>query len=67
MIQRINRALLALEAPHRLIVVNRNDQAVAQTSRLLQISDMAGMQDVKTTVGHYHAFIVCPGILHGEQ
>ena len=50
--ERIDRARLALEPPHRLVVVHGNDQSVTEALRFFEIGHVTGMQDIEATVRH---------------
>ena len=50
--QWLNRAGVALEAAHRGVVVDGDDEPIAEGAGLLQIGDVAGMEQVESAVGH---------------
>jgi hypothetical protein len=49
-----NRPLLTLQGPHRLIVVDRDDQHIGFLCRGLEIADVPDVQDVEAAVGERH-------------
>src|SRR5690606_10902783 len=62
--ERHDRPLRSLETAHGFISVDRDDQAVAQRARFLQVGDVAGMQDVEAAIGHHHALAALACVAH---
>ncbi|CUU16974.1 hypothetical protein CDS [Bradyrhizobium sp.] len=54
----LNRAIGALQPPHRGIAVEADDQAIAGSARRGQHLDVAGMQDVKAAIGEADAQVL---------
>ena len=51
-----NRPSLAFQDSDLLIRIDTDHQKVAQRPRILEISDMTDVQDIKTTIGKYDPF-----------
>ena len=65
--QVVDRTRVALQAPHRGVVVHRHHQPVAQGAGLFQIIDVTGMEDVETPIGHHDALTAGARRVHLRQ
>ena len=66
-IQRVNRAASAFEFANGSIGIDSHDQTITLFARLLQVANMAGVDDVETAVGKYNTFPRGTCILQRQQ
>lgn len=61
---RVNRAGRSFDSAHRSVGVNTNDERVPLAPRILQVTDVTWMQEIKHTVGEHDFFPGVAQVLH---